>query len=367
MPSSEGISLGDVVLRFVSDTQNLDRAIQQVGLELPGKLRSSGAAADAVGDSLGKVGSRASAAGKAGTEAGEKLASGAKHASTEYHKAYGEISLVGELVGVTLPRHVRTFLAGLPAVGSALSVAFEATAVLFLVEALTKGAQKLTDWISTTYLFTESMKRASEAASALNHEIATQVDELKKLQDAYSLIGLQGTKRTAEEFKQLTAEAKKNADALSATRDQVFGLQHGLVSLPETINIVNGRLRQLYSGLPEKELLKKFLPSDAGRDQVLSVLRDFQARYLAEQKVFEQKQANAEKTFDQEQLAEQIAAGEKALQAAKKAHDALVRAALSDIDIEQARATTVRLNVEENQLVNAFGEFGICLGGLKGT
>ena len=30
-------------------------------------------------------------------------------------------------------------------------------------------------------------------------------------------------------------------------------------------------------------------------------------------------------------------------------------------------ATTVRLNVEENQLVNAFGEFGICLGGLKGA
>ena len=29
--------------------------------------------------------------------------------------------------------------------------------------------------------------------------------------------------------------------------------------------------------------------------------------------------------------------------------------------------TTVRLNVEENQLVNAFGEFGICLGGLKGA
>jgi hypothetical protein len=29
------------------------------------------------------------------------------------------------------------------------------------------------------------------------------------------------------------------------------------------------------------------------------------------------------------------------------------------------RVTTVRLNVEENQLVNVFGEFGICLGGLK--
>jgi hypothetical protein len=27
--------------------------------------------------------------------------------------------------------------------------------------------------------------------------------------------------------------------------------------------------------------------------------------------------------------------------------------------------TTVRLNVEENQLVDVFGEFGICLGGLK--
>jgi len=31
------------------------------------------------------------------------------------------------------------------------------------------------------------------------------------------------------------------------------------------------------------------------------------------------------------------------------------------------QTTTVRLNVEENQLVNAFGEFGICLGGLKGA
>ena len=29
------------------------------------------------------------------------------------------------------------------------------------------------------------------------------------------------------------------------------------------------------------------------------------------------------------------------------------------------RITTVRLNVEENQLVNVFDEFGICLGGLK--
>ena len=29
------------------------------------------------------------------------------------------------------------------------------------------------------------------------------------------------------------------------------------------------------------------------------------------------------------------------------------------------KITTVRLNVEENQLVNVFGEFGICLGGLK--
>jgi hypothetical protein len=31
------------------------------------------------------------------------------------------------------------------------------------------------------------------------------------------------------------------------------------------------------------------------------------------------------------------------------------------------RFPTVRLNVEENRLVNAFGEFGICLGGLKGA
>jgi threonine dehydratase len=38
------------------------------------------------------------------------------------------------------------------------------------------------------------------------------------------------------------------------------------------------------------------------------------------------------------------------------------------VDFNRTSAiTTVRLNVEENQLVNAFGEFGICLGGLKGA
>jgi hypothetical protein len=48
---------------------------------------------------------------------------------------------------------------------------------------------------------------------------------------------------------------------------------------------------------------------------------------------------------------------------------AIVVAVLSGVASGQDRATaqdtTVRLNVEENQLVNVFGEFGICLGGLK--
>jgi hypothetical protein len=38
--------------------------------------------------------------------------------------------------------------------------------------------------------------------------------------------------------------------------------------------------------------------------------------------------------------------------------DSAVLCALSDI-------TTVRLNVEENQLVNVFGEFCVCVGSLK--
>jgi hypothetical protein len=43
----------------------------------------------------------------------------------------------------------------------------------------------------------------------------------------------------------------------------------------------------------------------------------------------------------------------------------LVRGISGDAAWALLEITTVRLNVEENQLVNVFGEFGICLGGLK--
>jgi hypothetical protein len=79
-------------------------------------------------------------------------------------EARGETALLGEEFGIHLPRHVRTFVADLPGVGSALSAAFAANAILFVVQALDQGTKKLADWIY-------SVKDASEANREWNKSV----------------------------------------------------------------------------------------------------------------------------------------------------------------------------------------------------
>lgn len=77
-------------------------------------------------------------------------------------------------------------------------------------------------------------------------------------------------------------------------------------------------------------------------------------------------QEDCSKDYKGKESLSQVAPSEGALVAVQSrreraaAHSFMARMSLD-------RTTTVRLNVKENQLVNAFGEFGICLGGLKGA
>jgi hypothetical protein len=56
----------------------------------------------------------------------------------------------------------------LPGVAPALSAAFSATAVLFLLEALAKGTEKLSEWIANTFIMTQAMRDSNAAITDSN-------------------------------------------------------------------------------------------------------------------------------------------------------------------------------------------------------
>src|SRR5674476_196900 len=70
-----------------------------------------------------------------------------KQAQTDMHEARGSIMLLGEEIGVHIPRHLQAFIAKLPGVSTAMSAAFNSVAVLAMIEIVVKGGEKLYEFI----------------------------------------------------------------------------------------------------------------------------------------------------------------------------------------------------------------------------
>jgi hypothetical protein len=221
---SDGINIGDAVMTFVADSQQLDAAFDkaQAGAQATaGKVNTAmsevATASDAAAESISGVGA-------AGQAAGTQVAEGMTKAKFSIGEARGEAALLGEAFDIHLPRHVRSFVAELPGVGEALSAAFAATAVLFLVEALVKGTEKIVDFINEMYVFTESMKESDASIKEGNRSLAQHAEELAKLKKAYEMLGLEGIARTRKELADLQKtldEGHKSFDQAKADLDDL--------------------------------------------------------------------------------------------------------------------------------------------------
>lgn len=98
-----------------------------------------------------------SSAAKAGFNG---IAEAAKYSSKE---ATGSLALLGEELGIKIPRHLRTFITTLPGVGVALSSAFSGIAVLALIELITKAVEKIV-------AYRDSVKEAADAWDKTNQQ-----------------------------------------------------------------------------------------------------------------------------------------------------------------------------------------------------
>lgn len=101
-------------------------------------------------------------------EAGTKTAGAT--ARKEMTEARGAVAVLGEEIGVHLPRHVQKFVAGLPGVASAMSAAFSAVAVIAIGEAVFEAGKKI-------YEFAEKNEDAARKNRAAWEESGRALDE----------------------------------------------------------------------------------------------------------------------------------------------------------------------------------------------
>src|SRR5579864_7283725 len=90
--------------------------------------------------------------------------------------ARASLALLGDEVGITIPRHLRSFIVSLPGVGEALNAAFSSVAVIALIGLLVEGAKKL-------YEFSQAAQKAYEKIREESQKTIEQAErETRELQ-----------------------------------------------------------------------------------------------------------------------------------------------------------------------------------------
>jgi hypothetical protein len=88
-------------------------------------------------------------------EAGREL-------KAQMQEGRGAVMVLGEEIGVHLPRHVQKFVAELPGVARVMSTAFNAIAIIAIGQAIYEATQKLAEFVAKNREAAEKIKKAQE-------------------------------------------------------------------------------------------------------------------------------------------------------------------------------------------------------------
>lgn len=138
------------------------------------------------------------------------------------------IALLGEEIGIKVPRHLRTFILELPGVGKAMSAAFNSVAIIALIGLLVEAGQKIKEyWESLSKLSAEEQKLYDQATKK-GKELVEQ--KTKELAIAYDVKIAE-----ASGIEQQRLKVEKAAALVKINRDYVGTLQQEKSHLEELL------------------------------------------------------------------------------------------------------------------------------------
>jgi hypothetical protein len=184
-------------------------------------------------------------------------------ASREMREAKGSMMLLGDEIGIRLPRHLQTFVAKLPGVASAMSAAFDTIAVIALIDIVVKAGEKIAEFVEKNKKAAEELAKAQEAVGqagerayrsledkALSAQI--KIDELTnnhlaKLHDELELIDHQSfdslesafdtiAQKSDEAFSKIKADWLSTVLSLGMVNNATPGFQASLGRLKDQVS-----------------------------------------------------------------------------------------------------------------------------------
>jgi hypothetical protein len=134
----------------------------------------------------------------------------------EMKDANGSIMLLGDTLGIQLPRYLRTFVSGLPGVTQAMSAAFDAVAVIALIDFIFKAGTKVAEFVSKTQ---EAAEKHQQAWHSITGSIQESNDELQvtidKLENANAKLQGKPQNGIKEAIDEAIVSAEKLGDKLN--------------------------------------------------------------------------------------------------------------------------------------------------------
>jgi lambda family phage tail tape measure protein len=222
----------------------------------------------------------------ASSRATKQIADEAKQTSRE---ATASLALIGEEIGVTIPRHVRTLIATLPGVGGALAAAFDSIAIITIIGIIAEMIDKLKDFADQA----EKIEKAwddfglsgQKALSGLHEEFLSlqiQLDKLandnaKALRDQLQLIDAQSLSNLQKQFEQLSTESDKAFDAMRQSWFKTL-LTFGNNS---TVTSVEGGIGEFFTALwdkvtPSNKVDAQIASAKEGLAELMAAVQKFQ-------------------------------------------------------------------------------------------
>ena len=207
----------------------------------------------------------------------------AQSMSSQAGEAKASLALLGETIGVSIPRHLRTLIVEIPGVGEALAAAFSSIAVLALIEVTVKVVQKVQELRAKAEEATKAFDDLADAGQADLRKIQEESlqleiqldsltnDHLKALSDQIELIDEQTLDAITKEFEDLGKKADEAIGKLAVGGlSSFFGLGND-----QAVKVVQEDLSDILSKVKELR--------DSGDDNGIGKLLD---QKIAELKSF---------------------------------------------------------------------------------
>src|SRR5437867_12432043 len=98
-------------------------------------------------------------------------------------EAKASLALIGDEIGVSIPRHLRGLIASIPGVGSALSAAFNSIAVVALLGVIVEIAKKIQELADESSKAAEAWKKLTDAGQEFAHKSSSLAKGIEGLGD----------------------------------------------------------------------------------------------------------------------------------------------------------------------------------------